>query len=637
MPKMFGLDSSIVKKGYFPYKFNTPENQDYVGSLPPIEVFEVDKKYDKEAFREWYRNESQKQELYDFREEMRRYCENDVLVLSLSLSAYITICMQYSFSMNPLQCMTIAQFTFRMYQCHFLPEVSIYFLDESFDTFARKSLHGGNTNVRRLLYRCTPEEAGTLQSGTKGLRYIDIQSLYPTVQYYDPMPVGYPRTCLYNGDVARDAPSDRFLTSFIGFIECDLDPIHFIFHPLLSRYKVNKLFMDLHPLRRVTITSAEFQLACFGLWKGDQVCAPTYRYSNIRRIDVYESYDGLFKGFIRNWLKLKIISSKPPSPEKFSEFKYGLKNRLGIEVELNEFSYNESLRTLAKLVLNSLWGKFGQRTTMPQTKIFHKAQDLYTYHEQIRMMNYIEKAHEPVGNVAFMKTFLKTNEWNKKNTAIASFVTANARIRLWLVLHKLDDRVLYHDTDSIIYERNSNTDPMITEGSYLGDWESETGDRMIHEFVALAPKTYAYRYCKEDGTVVECVKSKGFSLNAETQSKLTFDSYCQLLEREVSSVQIPTTFFRHSKEAGVTFTHDGAKDLSFNYTKGFVCPDTYKTYPFGSQRFLLGRSFMKNENDLLLRHIEETDTGPHTIESEEDADILINELFLLAENDPDFN
>lgn len=36
----------------------------------------------------------------------------------------------------------------------------------------------------------------------------------------------------------------------------------------------------------------------------------------------------------------------------------------------------------------------------------------------------------------------------------AAFVTACGRLRLWDMLNKLDDRVLYHDTDSIIYEFN---------------------------------------------------------------------------------------------------------------------------------------------------------------------------------------
>ena len=37
------------------------------------------------------------------------------------------------------------------------------------------------------------------------------------------------------------------------------------------------------------------------------------------------------------------------------------------------------------------------------------------------------------------------------NVTIAAFCTSWARIKLWSVMQKLHDRVLYHDTDSIIF------------------------------------------------------------------------------------------------------------------------------------------------------------------------------------------
>ena len=37
------------------------------------------------------------------------------------------------------------------------------------------------------------------------------------------------------------------------------------------------------------------------------------------------------------------------------------------------------------------------------------------------------------------------------NVIIAGFCTSWARLKLWSIMNKLGDRVLYHDTDSIIF------------------------------------------------------------------------------------------------------------------------------------------------------------------------------------------
>lgn len=612
MPAMFGLDTRLIRKGYFPYKFNTIENEHYVGPIPDKSFFEYDMIPDKADFDAWYIEKAK--EPYDFKHEMTRYCENDVLVLSLSLSNYMTICLEYSFGINPMTCLTIAQFTFYMYRTKFLPDNTVYFLDESLDTFARRALHGGNTNTRRLFYACTPEEAGTIQNGCKGLRYIDVQSLYPTVQYYDPMPVGYPTTNFFS---QNQQPSQHKLRTFFGFIECDLTPYKFTFHPFIARYANKRLSMDLHPHKRVVITSVEFQAAVFG---ENAYCTCDHVY----RIDEYIPSTDLFKSFIQVWLKLKIISSKPPKEETFSEFKKDLKERLNIDVEWSDFNFNPSLRTLAKLVLNSLWGKFGQRTRMPKTKIFQTANQLYDYYEKVRMGLYEEKEHAPVGSVSFIKKYVELQEWNKKNAAIACFTTAHARLRLGSVLAKLGNRVLYHDTDSVIYERRHAEDWMVPEGKYLGDWESETGDQMIYEFVSLAPKTYAYRYKNSSGEVVEYVKSKGFSLNKQTREQLCFDNYKRLIFGEAAKIDVLTTFFRHSEEAGFTFTNEGTKSLTFNYSKGFIDWDNFETLPYGSQRFLQDYErpiTVCDENDLVLkvpkpRRLEEK------LEADDDDDML---------------
>jgi hypothetical protein len=56
----------------------------------------------------------------------------------------------------------------------------------------------------------------------------------------------------------------------------------------------------------------------------------------------------------------------------------------------------------------------------------------------------------------------------KTNVIIAAFTTAHARLKLYSVLEQLDRRVLYFDTDSVIYVwKDGEWEP--PTGSYLGD------------------------------------------------------------------------------------------------------------------------------------------------------------------------
>jgi hypothetical protein len=122
----------------------------------------------------------------------------------------------------------------------------------------------------------------------------------------------------------------------------------------------------------------------------------------------------------------------------------------------------------------------------------------------------------------------KVNEQRSKNVAIASFVTAHARMRLWRKCFEMGERVVYHDTDSMIYEVRDDWS-RVEEGHFLGDWESETGDALIERFVSIAPKTYAYTYTKPNGQVEEVVKSKGFYVHREAELFFNFDGYVSLL------------------------------------------------------------------------------------------------------------
>jgi hypothetical protein len=74
----------------------------------------------------------------------------------------------------------------------------------------------------------------------------------------------------------------------------------------------------------------------------------------------------------------------------------------------------------------------------------------------------------------------------------AAMIASYGRLKLYEELEQLQDRVLYFDTDSIIFvERPGCYNP--PTGEFLGEWKNElkTGDHIV-TFVSAGPKNYAY-------------------------------------------------------------------------------------------------------------------------------------------------
>ena len=84
----------------------------------------------------------------------------------------------------------------------------------------------------------------------------------------------------------------------------------------------------------------------------------------------------------------------------------------------------------------------------------------------------------------------------KTNVILAAFVTAQARLHLYSELNKLNERVLYFDTDSIFFVTNAYDNYHPKLGDFLGQFTNEIDPREgthITEFVSAGAKNYAYK------------------------------------------------------------------------------------------------------------------------------------------------
>jgi len=173
------------------------------------------------------------------------------------------------------------------------------------------------------------------------------------------------------------------------------------------------------------------------------------------------------------------------------------------------------------------------------------------------------------------------------NIFVACFTTCWARLRLYAALEQLQERVLYYDTDSVIYlEEPGQPSPVL--GDYLGEFTTELdNDDYIVEFVSGGPKNYGYKTKKGH---VEC-KVRGIRLNSEGKTQLNYDVMRQNVLDEIQKpLQKPhQTQVNKSHQIVLDpqhyqlYTFHESKFYQLVYDKRVVDPISFQTYPYGYQ------------------------------------------------------
>jgi hypothetical protein len=180
---------------------------------------------------------------------------------------------------------------------------------------------------------------------------------------------------------------------------------------------------------------------------------------------------------------------------------------------------NPTKRALAKLFLNSLWGKFAQKPKAKKQGIIYNADQFVALwsDKSIRKESIIFRE---TGTGIFkyecqLETY-STRENAKGNIFLAAKVTEHARCILHSQMLRIGpERVLYCDTDSIIFKWSK--EGLDLTGIGLGKWTDEHPNEQIVEFLALAPKFYMLVYADHERDI----KVKGVQLTVQNTEKLT--------------------------------------------------------------------------------------------------------------------
>ncbi|XP_046405446.1 uncharacterized protein LOC124170632 [Ischnura elegans] len=295
---------------------------------------------------------------------------------------------------------------------------------------------------------------------------------------------------------------------------------------------------------------SEDDRALKGTWVSDELkkaVALGYRVLKIHEVWSYSitAYSretgkgGLFSDYIDSFLKIKQEASGWPgwctTDEKKEQYLSLFLEREGITLERNNIGHNPGKRSLAKLCLNSFWGKFGQRDNLTRTSVVRKVDELYSLlsSPNTEVLRLIE-VNDEVLYAHWEEVDEAVTPSPSSSIVLACYTTAHARLELYKYLEKLNRRVLYHDTDSCVFtQRPGEWAPPV--GDYLGDMTDEISPLgegcYISEFVSGGPKNYAYIVkSKRDPTFEKSVcKVRGITINASNDGVVCFDTLKEMV------------------------------------------------------------------------------------------------------------
>jgi hypothetical protein len=207
----------------------------------------------------------------------------------------------------------------------------------------------------------------------------------------------------------------------------------------------------------------------------------------------------------------------------------------------------------AKLLLNSIYGRFGMDDSFSNIQILNNKNYMKfekEYSDSIEEVidfndSYLVKYRDT--KLEFDRDLDNGSKTRNINIAIASAITANARIRMsqfkdpeFLKVNNL--KLLYSDTDSAYF--NNPLPLSFVDPIRLGAMKLEG---VYDEAVFLAPKVYSLKNKEE-----EIIKIKGLSKNSINKHGINLDLLYQLLIKESYSKFNQTKWFKNLNKGTIS-------------------------------------------------------------------------------------
>ena len=228
-------------------------------------------------------------------------------------------------------------------------------------------------------------------------------------------------------------------------------------------------------------------------------------------------------------------------------------------------------------------GKFAQRPNLTKTDRVTEPKKFYAYlySDQYEVKD-AQLVNDETVEIQYLEKEGFVEENKKVNIVIAAFTTAYARLKLYDLLDLLQERVLYYDTDSVVYVHEpGKPDPPL--GDCLGELTDELNGGYITTFMSGGPKNYGY----VTNTGEAILKIRGISLTYDATLTLNIGTMRELVDsyvldgdrHEKVTITIPHKITRDKKEKNIV-TKRTKKDYRVVYNKRVV-NENYETVPYG--------------------------------------------------------
>jgi hypothetical protein len=302
-----------LTKGWFPYHLT---DVFYKGVLPALNYWNITPS-EYETLVNKYTGCFSK--TWNFQDEAIKYCKLDCQCLHQILTIFNEIIFK-EFHINIHSPLTLPSLAMRIYKTHFMPANTMFSLHGKIEQEIRQAYTGGAVDVY-----IPHNKIGSFFSKTfRKLYYYDVNSLYPTVMAQGLMPVGLPT--IFDGDI-RAIDSNA-----TGFFYCTISSPAYIEHPLLQR--------------RINTSEGVRTVAGLGTWFGwissiemDNATKYGYQFNILKGYEF--KCENIFKTYVDKMYELRL-----------------------------QYPKGSLMNLIAKLLMNSLYGKLGMKDQLTTVEIF---------------------------------------------------------------------------------------------------------------------------------------------------------------------------------------------------------------------------------------------------------------------------
>lgn len=337
---------------------------------------------------------AKREKRYKITDEEKEYLKHDVMIMSLAL--------EKMFEMKITR-MTIASNAMNFFKDTISKKrFEEWFKPPLYDKDLRQAYKGGFTYLNEI-YRGKEVKEGIV---------LDVNSLYPSVMYYSPMPYG--EGIYFDGKYVPDKLYNLYIQNITCQFRIKKDMIPTI------QIKNNLSFVPTEYLSssngesiNLTLTNVDLKL----FLEHYDIYDVSYNWGW-----KYKSSTKIFKRYIDYWNELKVKATKEG---------------------------NKPLRTIAKLMLNSLYGKFAA-SPEGRSKIPYLDNNIVKY-----------KLSELEERTAYY-------------LPISIFITSWARDKTIRSAQAVYHRFIYADTDSLHLEGTDIPENLLISDTELGKWKIES-------------------------------------------------------------------------------------------------------------------------------------------------------------------